>query len=194
MIFAETSEKDPTTVIIIVVMVMISGILRFIQEQRSGSVAEKAPIAMISNTTNIKRYGQEAKQIPIDEVVVGDIVYLSAGDMIPGDSRIIEAKDLFISQASLTGQSEPVEKFAIETTVGTNVLEAQNLAFMGKVNVISGSAVGVVIATGDETMLGRISIDLNKKRELTTFEIGINSVSWLLIRFMLVIWTCCFIY
>ena len=184
MIFAETSEKDPTTVIIIVVMVMISGILRFIQEQRSGSAAEKL-IAMISNTTNIKRYGQEAKEIPIDEVVVGDIVYLSAGDMIPGDLRIIEAKDLFISQASLTGESEPVEKFAIETTVGTNVLEAQNLAFMGS-DVISGSAVGVVIATGDETMLGRISIDLNKKRELTTFEIGINSVSWLLIRFMLV--------
>ena len=183
-IFAETSEKDPTTVIIIVVMVMISGILRFIQEQRSGSAAEKL-IAMISNTTNIKRYGQEAKEIPIDEVVVGDIVYLSAGDMIPGDLRIIEAKDLFISQASLTGESEPVEKFAIETTVGTNVLEAQNLAFMGS-DVISGSAVGVVIATGDETMLGRISIDLNKKRELTTFEIGINSVSWLLIRFMLV--------
>lgn len=183
-IFAETSEKDPTTVIIIVVMVMISGILRFIQEQRSGSAAEKL-IAMISNTTNIKRYGQEAKGIPIDEVVVGDIVYLSAGDMIPGDLRIIEAKDLFISQASLTGESEPVEKFAIETTVGTNVLEAQNLAFMGS-DVISGSAVGVVIATGDETMLGRISVDLNKKRELTTFEIGINSVSWLLIRFMLV--------
>ena len=183
-IFAETSEKDPTTVIIIVVMVMISGILRFIQEQRSGSAAEKL-IAMISNTTNIKRYGQEAKEIPIDEVVVGDIVYLSAGDMIPGDLRIIEAKDLFISQASLTGESEPVEKFAIETTVGTNVLEAQNLAFMGS-DVISGSAVGVVIATGDETMLGRISVDLNKKRELTTFEIGINSVSWLLIRFMLV--------
>lgn len=165
-------------------MVMISGILRFIQEQRSGSAAEKL-IAMISNTTNIKRYGQEAKEIPIDEVVVGDIVYLSAGDMIPGDLRIIEAKDLFISQASLTGESEPVEKFAIETTVGTNVLEAQNLAFMGS-DVISGSAVGVVIATGDETMLGRISVDLNKKRELTTFEIGINSVSWLLIRFMLV--------
>lgn len=184
MIFAETSEKDPTTVIIIVVMVMISGILRFIQEQRSGSAAEKL-IAMISNTTNIKRYGQEAKEIPIDEVVVGDIVHLSAGDMIPGDLRIIEAKDLFISQASLTGESEPVEKFAIETTVGTNVLETQNLAFMGS-DVISGSAVGVVIATGDETMLGRISIDLNKKRELTTFEIGINSVSWLLIRFMLV--------
>ena len=183
-IFAETSEKDPTTVIIIVVMVMRSGILRFIQEQRSGSAAEKL-IAMISNTTNIKRYGQEAKEIPIDEVVVGDIVYLSAGDMIPGDLRIIEAKDLFISQASLTGESEPVEKFAIETTVGTNVLEAQNLAFMGS-DVISGSAVGVVIATGDETMLGRISVDLNKKRELTTFEIGINSVSWLLIRFMLV--------
>lgn len=183
-IFAETSEKDPTTVIIIVVMVMISGILRFIQEQRSGSAAEKL-IAMISNTTNIKRYGQEAKEIPIDEVVVGDIVYLSAGDMIPGDLRIIEAKDLFISQASLTGESEPVEKFAIETTVGTNVLEAQNLAFMGS-DVISGSAIGVVIATGDETMLGRISVDLNKKRELTTFEIGINSVSWLLIRFMLV--------
>ena len=183
-IFAETSEKDPTTVIIIVVMVMISGILRFIQEQRSGSAAEKL-IAMISNTTNIKRYGQEAKEIPIDEVVVGDIVYLSAGDMIPGDLRIIEAKDLFISQASLTGESEPVEKFAIETTVGTKVLEAQNLAFMGS-DVISGSAVGVVIATGDETMLGRISVDLNKKRELTTFEIGINSVSWLLIRFMLV--------
>lgn len=82
--------------------------------------------------------------------------------MIPGDLRIIEAKDLFISQASLTGESEPVEKFAIETTVGTNVLEAQNLAFMGS-DVISGSAVGVVIATGDETMLGRISVDLNKR-------------------------------
>ena len=100
-------DFDCLTVVIILTMVIISGTLRFVQESRSGNAAEKL-LAMITTTCTVTRKNQEKTEIPMDELVVGDIVHLSAGDMIPADVRILEAKDLFISQASLTGESEPV--------------------------------------------------------------------------------------
>lgn len=109
-LFGSTPEDfDCLTVVIILTMVFISGTLRFVQESRSGNAAEKL-LAMITTTCTVTRKGREKAEIPMDDLVVGDIVHLSAGDMIPADLRILEAKDLFVSQASLTGESEPVEK------------------------------------------------------------------------------------
>lgn len=182
-ILAEPGDENYATVSIITVMVMFSGILRFVQETRSGNVAAKL-LGMIHTTACVMRSGVQS-EIPMDEIVVGDIVYLSAGDMIPADMRIVSAKDLFISQSALTGESEPVEKWG-EADNGNNALtDMRNLAFMGS-NVISGSARGIVIAVGNDTMLGSMAKSLNEKPPKTTFEKGVNSVSWVLIRFMLI--------
>ena len=138
---------------------------------------------MIHTTVCVTREG-EKKEIPLEEIVVGDIVSLSAGDMLPADVRILRAKDLFLSQSSLTGESEPVEKSgAVCQTVGS-LTECGNLAFMGS-TVVSGSATAVVLAVGHDTMLGAMAKALNVKPPKTTFEKGVNSVSWVLIRFML---------
>jgi Mg2+-importing ATPase len=183
-ILAGAGEKDFTTVLIIVAMVLISGILRFVQETRSGNAAEKL-LEMIETTANIERIGEGAKEIPLDEIVVGDIVHLSAGDMIPADIRVIQAKDLFISQAALTGESEAVEKTSTIIEDDSTVLEKNNLAFMGT-NVLSGYAKGIVVATGNDTIFGGIAQELKKEPIVTSFEKGVNAVSWVLIRFMMV--------
>ena len=133
-------------------MVSISGTLRFVQESRSGNAAEKL-LAMITTTCTVTRIGQEKTEIPMDDLVVGDIVHLSAGDMIPADVRILDAKDLFVSQASLTGESEPVEKLPHVSPHKDSVTDYTNIAFMGS-NVISGSATAVVICVGDHTLFG----------------------------------------
>ncbi len=183
-ILVETSEKDFTTVIIILTMVLISGVLRFVQEFRSGNAAEKL-LEMIETTASVERVEDGIKEIPLDEIVVGDIVHLSAGDMIPADMRIIQAKDLFISQSALTGESKAVEKIPAISYDDRDILERLNLVFMGT-NVISGFAKGIVVATGNDTIFGEIAQELNKKPTVTSFEKGVNSVSWVLIRFMLV--------
>lgn len=183
-IIADPSEKDYTTVIIIITMVLISGILRFVQETRSGNAAEKL-LEMIETTVSIERVEEGVKEIPLDEIVVGDIVHLSAGDMIPADIRIFESNDLFISQSSLTGESEPVEKTSSISNEEGPALEMDNLAFMGT-NVISGYAKGIVVSTGNNTIFGGIAQQLNEDRTITSFEEGVNSVSWVLIRFMMV--------
>ena len=178
----DPGDESWATVIIITIMVLISGILRFVQETRSGNVAAKLS-EMIHTTVCVTREG-EKKEIPLEEIVVGDIVSLSAGDMLPADVRILRAKDLFLSQSSLTGESEPVEKSgALCQTVGS-LTECGNLAFMGS-TVVSGSATAVVLAVGHDTMLGAMAKALNVKPPKTTFEKGVNSVSWVLIRFML---------
>jgi len=184
-ILAEPGEADPITVIIIMTMVLISGLLRFVQETRSGNAAEKL-LKMIKTTTCVQRQGAGKEEIPLEEVVVGDIVHLAAGDMIPADMRIIHAKDLFISQSALTGESVAVEKIpnAVTGPIGA-ITECPNLAFMGS-NVISGSASGVVVAAGDDTIFGDMAKNISEKPVQTSFEKGVNSVSWLLIRFMLV--------
>lgn len=179
-------DFSPITVIIITTMVTISGILRFIQEEKSNNAAE-ALSAMITTTTSVKRYGENKKEIPLENVVIGDIIYLAAGDIIPADLRIIESKDFFVSQSSLTGESEPIEKKANQVSnISLAITELNNLVFMGS-NVISGSAIGIVIATGDRTMLGGISKELVSEKKIeSSFEKGVNSVSWLLIRFMMI--------
>ncbi len=180
---APPEERSYVTFAVILVMIFLSGILRFVQEGRSGRVAEQL-LGMIQTTALIKREGRRA-EIPMEEVVVGDLLHLSAGDMLPADVRIIAAKDLFISQSALTGESEPVEKTGAALYKQSSLTEMENLAFMGS-NVISGSAVAVVVAVGTDTFLGSMSADLNKKPPKTAFDKGIQSVSYLLIRFMLV--------
>ena len=184
-IYAESGEANPITVIIIMTMVIVSGLLRFVQETRSGNAAENL-LKMIKTTTNVQRQETGKQEIPLDEVVVGDIVHLAAGDMIPADVRIIHAKDLFVSQSALTGESVAVEKTPNVMQGSFDALtECNNIAFMGS-NVISGSASGVVVVTGDDTIFGEMAKSVSVKPVQTSFERGVNSVSWLLIRFMLV--------
>ena len=184
-IMAEPGKKDGTSVIIVTLMVLVSGVLRFVQETKSNKAAEKLG-EMVETTISVSRMGKGTIEIPIDEIVVGDIIHLAAGDMIPADVRILKSRDLFISQSSLTGESEPVEKISDPLlTDSKNPLELENLAFMGS-NVISGSAIAIVINVGDNTIFGGIAKDLSNKKVVTSFEKGINSVSWVLIRLMLV--------
>ena len=185
-LFGSTPEDfDYLTVVIILTMVLISGSLRFIQESRSGNAAEKL-LSMITTTCTVTRKNQPKIEIPLDEVVVGDIVHLSAGDMIPADVRILESKDLFVSQSSLTGESEPVEKiFLQERTEKEAITDYKNIAFMGS-NVISGSGTAVVINTGDNTLFGSMAKAVAGESVETNFSKGVNAVSWVLIKFMLV--------
>lgn len=181
-ILAAPEDRSFKTVIVITLMVTISGLLRFIQESRSNKAAEKLK-AMVYTTVTVEREGK--KEINLSEIVPGDIVYLAAGDMIPADVRIIASKDLFISQSALTGESEPVEKCDIPMgRVTENPLELSSLAFMGS-NVISGSATCIVLATGNYTCFGSMAKAITGKNVVTSFDKGINSVSWVLIRFMM---------
>ena len=183
---AKPGQEDPTTSIIIVVLVLISGGIRFVQELRSDKATTNLS-KMIVNTATVIRDGLE-QELPIDELVVGDLVKMSAGDMIPADVVLSESRDFFVQQSGLTGESDAVEKLALNKVTHQNVeslLEAESLAFMGT-NVISGSATAMVLAVGDDTMMGAIEQTLNTYDEPTSFEREMNSISWLLIRLMLV--------
>ena len=198
---------DLTGSSIITVMVMLSTLLRYWQESKSNQAAD-ALKAMVSNTATVlrnqvsyddlasiqQRYGIEVKyqkntqfELPIQYLVPGDVILLSAGDMIPADCRILTAKDLFVSQAAMTGESMPVEKFpAQQDTTINNALELENIVFMGT-NVVSGSARAVVVSTGIQTYFGALAHRVTATdRSTTSFQMGVNKVSWLLIRFMLV--------
>ncbi|MGX6961439.1 magnesium-translocating P-type ATPase [Vagococcus xieshaowenii] len=183
-VLAAPEERDLFGVFIITLMVLVSGTMTLIQSVKSGKAAEKLK-SLVKVTTNVQRDGTY-NEIPIEEVVCGDVIRLAAGDMIPADLRLINSKDLFISQSSLTGESYPVEKNA-----HTIIHEPQsdtsydNLVFMGS-DVISGSAEAIVIATGNNTMFGSIADSLAEKPVQTSFEIGINKTSMLLIKFMAV--------
>lgn len=183
---AKPGQEDPTTSIIIVVLVLISGGIRFVQELRSDKATTNLS-KMIVNTATVIRDGLE-QELPIDDLVVGDLVKLSAGDMIPADVILFESRDFFVQQSGLTGESDAVEKLALNKATNQNVdslLEAESLAFMGT-NVISGSATAMVLAVGDDTMMGAIEQTLNTYDEPTSFEREMNSISWLLIRLMLI--------
>ena len=182
-VFASAGERSYATVGIISAMVIISGTLRYVQETRSCNVAEK--LTGMLHTTACAERGGVKREIPIEEIVVGDTIHLSAGDMIPADLRILAAKDLFISQSALTGESEPVEKTACSGGARDTLTDTENLAFMGS-NVVSGSATAVAVAVGNGTMLGNMAGSLNGEAPKTAFEKGVNSVSWVLIRFMLI--------
>lgn len=177
-------DFSPTTVVIILTMVTLSGTLRFVQESRSGNAAEKL-LTLITTTCTVTRRGEERLEIPLEEVVAGDIVHLSAGDMLPADVRILEAKDFFVSQASLTGESEPVEKVAAVNPKADSITAYTNIAFMGS-NVISGSATAVAVTVGNQTLFGSMASEVSKEAVETSFSKGVNAVSWVLIRFMMI--------
>ena len=187
-ILAEPGEQDPTTPIIILVLVMVSGAIRFFQELKSDQAASNLS-SLIVNTATVIRDGQES-EVPIDELVVGDLVKLSAGDMLPADVLLLESRDFFVQQSSLTGESDSVEKKAYAlpdpSQANKSPLEAEQLVFMGS-NVVSGSATALVLVTGNHTLIGRIEKTLNTYDEPTSFEKEMNSISWLLIRLMLVL-------
>ena len=181
---SQPDDFDCLTVVIILTMVFISGTLRFIQEARSGDAAEKL-LSMITTTCTVTRKDHNKIEIPLEDVVVGDIIHLSAGDMIPADMRILDAKDLFISQASLTGESAPVEKMPQICQPEESLTDLHNIAFMGS-NVISGSAMGVAIGVGDCTLFGSMAQAVAGDTVETSFTKGVNAVSWVLIRFMMI--------
>jgi Mg2+-importing ATPase len=180
---AETSSDDIGGVVMLV-MVVLGVSLRFIQETKADTAAAKLK-AMIKVTATVLRDGQ-AKEIPLHQLVPGDVVKLSAGDMIPGDVRLIAAKDLFIIQATLTGESLPVEKTdARDLRTNVSSIEHSNICFLGT-SVESGAATGVIIATGAQTYFGKVASSLAGQQVDTAFDRGIKRFTWLMIRFMAV--------
>ncbi|WP_080431714.1 magnesium-translocating P-type ATPase [Burkholderia ubonensis] len=203
--FAAPDDRDYVGMTILLTMVTISALLRFVQEFRSLRAAEKLK-AMVRTTATVQRAVTDTSEparrdIPMREVVVGDIVHLSAGDMIPADVRLITSRDLFISQAVLTGEALPVEKYdtlgaiagksadaghAAANDASHSLLDLGNVCFMGT-NVVSGTATAVVVATGENTYFGSLARNVvSHKRIETSFDRGVASVSWLLIKFMFV--------
>jgi Mg2+-importing ATPase len=183
----KVDDRDYSTVIMVLVMVLVSVALKFVQEYRSNNAARRLK-DMVETTATVERDGMKA-EIDIHDIVPGDIIHLSAGDMIPADCRIIRAKDLFVVQSALTGESLPVEKKAdaldSEQTDKCPVIELPNICFMGT-NVISGTAVAVVVNTGVKTYFGSLSKTISGKRAETSFDKGLKRVSYLLISFMVV--------
>jgi len=175
-------NKDYATFLLIIGTVIISTVISLVQETKSDHAAKKLK-QLITNKMDVLR-DEVSYEVDVQDIVPGDVVKLSSGDMIPGDVRFIEAKDLFIDQASLTGESTPVEKFV--TAVGNETItDIPNIGFMGT-NIVSGSALAVVIATGSNTYFGSMAKSLYSINEQNSFEKGIHKVSNLLIRFMFV--------
>jgi Mg2+-importing ATPase len=178
--------------IIIFIMVLLGIVLRFIQESRADSAAEKLK-AMVSTTATVIREGQR-KEIPLRELVPGDVIRLSAGDMVPADVRLLSARDLFLNQAALTGESMPVEKLpAPVKDDAQNPLEMQSLCFLGS-NVESGTGTAVVVQTGSKTYFGSLAGSIVGQRQLTSFDKGVNGFTWLMIGFMSVMVPLVFIF
>jgi Mg2+-importing ATPase len=170
---------------LIILMAIMSVLLSFFQEHRAGKEAEKLR-EMVQATTTVYRNGK-SKELPIREIVPGDIVDLFAGDMIPADLRIISSKDLFLNQASLTGESFPVEKTANPIKTKSNsATDLTNIVFMGS-SVVSGTGLGVAIRTGQSTQFGEIARKLAAITVETSFDKGVRRFTWLMIRFMLVL-------
>jgi Mg2+-importing ATPase len=199
--------EDVRATIVIGAMVLLSTLIRFFQETRSNKAADRLK-EMVSTTATVLRRdpaeiaAEEARrffqavlrpkpprrlEIPLKRLVPGDVVALSAGDMIPADIRLLSAKDLFVSQSAMTGESLPVEKFAEHRGAATaNPLELDNIAFMGT-NVVSGTAIGAVVTTANQTYFGALAQKVTAVAPTTNaFQTGVNKVSWLLIRFMMV--------
>jgi Mg2+-importing ATPase len=196
---SETS--DTIAAIIMFAMVVMAVFVAHFQEARSDRAVEQLR-NMVSNTAAVRRDVDEERpqdadddtpakrankkfELPIDGLVPGDIVYLSAGDMVPADLRLLVAKDLFVNQSALTGESMPVEKFAGGDAAAKTALEAGCLCFMGS-NVVSGSATAVVAATGANTYFGALAGSLVGERVQTSFDKGVARFTWLMLRFMLV--------
>ncbi len=202
--FVSYITEDIRATIVVTVMVIISVLMRFIQEYRSAQSAE-ALRSMVRTNATVRRQDsptdEESKldiskkhEIPIEELVPGDIVYLSAGDMIPADIRLIRSKDLYISQSTLTGESIPVEKYELNDEIKNkinldinenkfNPIDLSNMCFMGT-SVVSGYAKAIVVATAENTLFGSLAKNILGQRPETSFDKGINSVTWILIRFI----------
>ena len=183
-IISKSGDKDFKTVTVILVMILFSSMLKFWQEFRGNKAAQKLK-NLIKSSANVLRYNHEVQNLEVKYLVPGDIVILSAGDMIPADCRNIHAKDLFISQSLLSGESLPVEKSDKPLLADENstIIELKNICFLGT-TVISGSAKVIVINTGIKTYFGSISKSIVKVFPENNFDIGIKSVSWMLIKIM----------
>lgn len=187
-IWAAPGQRDLSTTLIILAMVMISGLLRFVQEGRSGDAAE-ALAKTIQTTCCVERADTGRIEVPLTEVVVGDVVHLSVGDIIPADARLIASRDLFLGLSSLTGESVPQERTAracpeAEDDRGMAVADLPNMVLMGS-TVVSGTGSAVVVAVGANTMFGGIAQGLGAQgRAATAYDQGIRSVSMLLLRLM----------
>jgi P-type Mg2+ transporter len=175
---------DIRATVMILLMVVLGIVLRYVQESRADTAAEKLQ-AMVSTTATVIRAGKR-QEIPLKHLVPGDVVTLSAGDMVPADVRILASKDLFLNQSTLTGEALPVEKshLAVDSSL-TNALEMQNLCFLGS-NVESGTGTAIVVQTGGETYFGALASSITGERQLTSFDKGIASFTWLMIGFMAV--------
>ena len=175
---------DLRATIVILVMVVLGIVLRYVQESRADNAAAKLK-AMVTTTATVLRAG-EKEEVQLSQIVPGDIVLLSVGDMVPADLRLISEKDLYINQSTLTGESQPVEKKPIVISLeSNNPLEFQNICFMGS-NIASGTATAIVINTGKDTYFGSIARNLAGPRELTSFDKGVNQFTYLMITFIAV--------
>ncbi|MDN8542876.1 magnesium-translocating P-type ATPase [Erwinia sp. BC051422] len=183
-------ETDLTGIIIMLTMVALSGLLRFWQEYRTNKAAEALKSLVRTTATAIRRSSENAApvrmEVALQDVVPGDVIFLSAGDMVPADVRLLTAKDLFISQASLSGEAVPVEKHAASDRCqpDDDLLNRPDICLMGT-SVASGTATAVVVTTGNRTWFGSLAKSVTGSRPQTAFDRGVNSVSWLLVRFML---------
>ncbi len=183
---SKSGDKDFKTVGVVLAMIVFSSMLKFWQEFRGNKAAQKLK-SMVTTNANVLRQNRQLKNIDVKELVPGDIVFISAGDMIPADCRILESKDLFISQSLLSGESLPVEKTEkiLSSIESKTIIELNNICFLGT-NVISGSAKIIVINTGVNTYFGSISQSIVKKNPENNFDIGIRSISWMLIKIMMI--------
>ena len=181
-----TTPPSYANIIVILVLILASTLLEFLEVYRSNKAAEKLK-NLVSVKTTVLRNGKVIK-IPSEDITVGDVVILSAGDLIPADLRIIESKDLYVVQSSLTGESDSVKKVAESEQKGKieDITDLDTICFMGT-NVMSGSARGVVISIGDSTYFGKVADNITDEKPKTAFQKGIESVSKLLIKFMLVL-------
>src|SRR5579885_2107103 len=178
------STGDIPTASIISLMILVSVILRFTQEEQAYNAAER--LRSMVKTTCAVIYGGKVREIDVKYVVPGDIIQLAAGDIVPADIRLLESCDLFVNQSTLTGESLPAEKYAhIPSQKKNNPLELPNLCFMGT-NVESGSAVGIILATGGQTYFGNLAKGIVGQRVETSFDKGVDKFTWLMIWFMVV--------
>ena len=180
---------DMRAAIVIVLMVLLAVGTAFVQEHRSNEAAARLR-AMVKTTTSVKRRPAvgdgDFAEVPIESLVPGDIVRLSAGDMIPADLRLLEAKDLFVNQSALTGEAMPAEKFCHpQQQAIKDPFDLPNMCFMGA-NVVSGFATGIVVRTGAHTFFGQLADEIAGRRVPTAFDQGINRLTWLMIRFIIV--------
>ncbi|MBS0236019.1 MAG: magnesium-translocating P-type ATPase [Proteobacteria bacterium] len=181
--FISWLTDDMRATILMVTMAFLSAIIRFYQELRSGQAAAKLK-QLVQNTSRVRRLnhqGSKEEDVPIQQIVPGDIVVLSAGDMVPADLRIIASRDLYINQSMLTGEALPVEKNVNNAKPETALLEQQNLCFMGS-NVVSGSAQGVILATGQGSYLGALATEISRAPAPSSFDKGVYGVSMILIK------------